>query len=113
LLPKILRRELARERVPCAVREFSNRRPKDTRIIEAFDALLAARRLNVHDSVRKTPFITEMQEWRPGGRGPDDGLDAVAGALSLAPSRLEFARFSGRHDWHGGAAHTAKTDFEV
>src|SRR3569623_3133456 len=84
LLPNILRRELARERIPCTVRELSNRRPKDARIIEAFDALLAARRLNVHDSIRKTPFIAEMQEWRPGGRGQDDGLDAVAAALSLA-----------------------------
>ena len=95
------------------MRELSNRRPKDARIIEAFDALLAARRLNVHDSIRKTPFITEMQEWRPGGRGQDDGLDAVAAALSLAPARLEFSRFFGRHGWHGGAAHTANTDFEV
>ncbi len=92
MLLGILRCELARERVPCTVREFSNRRPKDTRILEAFDALLAARRLNVHDSVRKTPFITEMQEWRPGGRGHDDGLDAVAGALSLAPSRHRIRR---------------------
>lgn len=114
-LPAILRRELARGRVPCAVREISSTRPKDLRILEAFDALLAARGLRVHESVRRTPFITEMREWRPGrSGGRDDGLDAVAGALAIEPLRLRIETFAGRQDWTGaGEVHTARTDFDV
>ena len=36
----------------------------------------------------ETPFVREMREWRPGGKSDDDGLDAVAGALSSEPVRL-------------------------
>lgn len=113
-LPQILRRELARSRVACAVLEHNNSKSKDERILEAFQTVMAARLLHVHESVFKTPFITEMQEWRPGvRRGHDDGLDAVAGALALQPIRLKTERFAGRQLWHGGGTHTAKTDFEV
>jgi hypothetical protein len=114
-LPGILRQELSRERVPCAVREISSRRPKDLRIIEAFDAVLAARSLFAHESVAQTPFITEMREWRPGAsRGHDDGLDAVAGALSLEPVRLKTAGAGGRQIWRrGDKCHPAKTEFDV
>jgi hypothetical protein len=59
----------------------SNRRNKDQRIIEAFDAPLAAGRLFVHERIKDTPLIREMREWKPGGKSRDDGLDAVAGAL--------------------------------
>ncbi len=108
-LPAILQRELAVRKVPCAVKEITSRRPKDLRILEAFDAVLAARALRVHQSVRETPFITEMQEWRPGGRGRDDGLDAVAGALSQEPVRIDRgARAKGGQNWIKGAkAHKA------
>lgn len=82
--------------------------------MEAFDVLLAARALNVHDSVSTTSFLTEMREWRPGLKGQrDDGLDAVAGALGLEPVRLPFERFSGRQEWRGGTAQNADTDFDV
>ncbi len=115
-LPNILRRELALAKVPCAVREISSSKAKDVRIMEAFDVVLAARLLHVHTGVYDTPFIGEVQEWRPGAKGGrDDGLDAVAGALSLEPVRL--ARFypGGRQSWRSGSAgpHEAKTDFEV
>ena len=113
-LPPILRRELGRARVPCAVIEHSNSRAKDLRILEAFDTVMAARLLHVHDTVFATPFMTEMQEWRPGHSGNhDDGLDAVAGALDLQPVRLRGDVFSGRQKWHGGTTHKARTDFNV
>jgi hypothetical protein len=112
-LPGILRRELGLEKVPTKVRTFNNTRPKDQRIIEAFDALLAARALNVHERVRRTPFITEMQDWRPGRTGRDDGLDAVAGALLAVPMKVPGARFDGRQNWHGPGQHSAQTDFGV
>lgn len=114
-LPQILRNEIAKARAQCTVVEVSNRRPKDIRILEAFDAALAARRLYVHESVTRTPFMTEMREWRPGARGFDDGLDAVAGAISRQPVRLPRLFGAGSfHTWMGGAkTHRAETDFEV
>lgn len=113
-LPQILRRELARARVPCAVIEHSSRHAKEVRILEAFETVMAARMLHAHDSVFATPFITEMQEWRPGkSGGHDDGLDAVAGALALQPVRLRAEIFSGRRNWHGATTHNARTDFDV
>jgi hypothetical protein len=114
-LPGILRNELNRSKVPCAVREISSRRPKDIRIIEAFDAVLAAGALYAHESVARTPFINEMREWRPGvSRGHDDGLDAVAGALSLEPVRLRTSPPAGQQNWRSGSpGQKAKTDFRV
>ena len=99
-LPAILRRELAAARVPCAVVEKASVKPKDIRILESFDVPLAARALHVHERVRSTPFLQEMREWRPGLRAArDDGLDAVAGALSLEPVRLRRTYFPGRANW--------------
>ena len=113
-LPAILRRELARGRVPCAVVEHHSVRAKDLRILEAFEAVMAARMLHIHESAFKTPFITEMQEWCPGrSGGRDDGLDAVAGALSLQPVRLRIDGFFGRQNWQKTETHTARTDFDV
>ncbi len=116
-LPAILRRELARAHVGCAVREISHARPKDERILEAFDVVLAARMLRVHGGVYDTPFMREMQEWRPGlAGGRDDGLDAVAGALAQQPVRIRRHYHDSRQSWQGGGtinAHRAKTEFEV
>lgn len=112
-LPQTLRREMARNRVACAVKGISNTQAKNTRIMEALDAVLAARALHVHESVYKTPLIAEMQEWRPDRKGGrDDGLDAVAGALALAPVRVKFEPFGGRQGWTGGAG-VVKGKFDV
>ena len=114
-LPAALRREIARARVPCAVREVISTRAKDMRILEALDAVLAAKALHVHESVYETPFIREMQEWAPGRKGgKDDGLDAVAGALAMAPVRIRSEFFAGRQTWQGGGIiHSARSDFDV
>ncbi|MBF0128662.1 MAG: phage terminase large subunit [Alphaproteobacteria bacterium] len=115
-LPGLLRRELTRMEVPCGVIEAVSTRAKDVRIIEAFDAVLAAGALHAHRSVWSTPFISEMREWRPGaGGGRDDGLDAVSGCLLAEPVRL--VRGTGsltRPDWRpGSAGWTARTDFDL
>ncbi|MBP7721333.1 MAG: phage terminase large subunit [Alphaproteobacteria bacterium] len=114
-LPAILHNEMARSKTPCSVKEISNTRPKDIRILEAFDAVLAARRLFVHESVLKTPFMTEMREWRPGmSRGHDDGLDAAAGAISQQPVRLTRIYGTGAQNWmKNKKQHKAETNFEV
>ncbi len=115
-LPNILRNVLDKANSPCRVREISSTRSKDVRILESFDVVLAAKRLFVHEDVRKTPFVMEMREWRPAkSRGHDDGLDAVAGALSMSPDRIERSRTRQRtYSWMSGAkSHNANSDFDV
>ena len=118
-LPGLLRRELSATGVRCAVVEQVSKKSKDLRIIDAFDAVMAAQKLYVHDSVYRTPFITEMREWRPGGKTPDDGLDAVSGCLLNEPVRLpkytpsNQADARPRNTWRGGSAsYAAETDFK-
>ncbi len=100
-LPAGLRRELQRVGAPTVVREHHSHVPKDRRILEAFDPLLASRRLHVHRRVLATPFPMEMREWRPDTAGRDDGLDAVAGCLLAEPMRLRpfGPRPAARPDW--------------
>jgi len=114
-LPNILRNELAKARVPSRVQEVSSTRPKAVRIIEGFDAIMAAERLYVHENVTKTPFLMEMREWRPSGaKGKDDALDAVAGALDQHPDRLERAYSRGSYSWQrGSSTHQGKGDWKV
>jgi hypothetical protein len=118
-LPSLLRREMEELGIACAVVEKYSSTAKDKRILEAFDAPLAAGRIYVHDSVHRTPFITEMREWRPASKAPDDGLDAVAGCLLTEPVRLSRnpnAQAQGkRPNWVGGGGKPfrARTSFEV
>jgi len=114
-LPAILRRELANEKLVCSVLEKHNTKSKEMRILEAFDAVMAARALHVHDDVYKTRFITEMQEWVPSAKGGhDDGIDAAAGALALEPVRIRKQYVTGGKIWSGsGSGHAAMTDFDV
>ena len=87
-LPGLLRHEIAAAGMRCAVLEKTASRQKDLRIIDAFEAVLAAGRLHAHQSVLASPFAAEMRDWQPGGKGRDDGLDAVAGCLLNEPVRL-------------------------
>ncbi len=114
-LPGILKNEMVKAKTPCAVQEHMNTKPKDIRILEAFDALLAARRLHVHKSVLDTPFMTEMREWQPGKtKNRDDGLDAAAGALAQQPVRIKRLYGSGKYHWpRGKKSHKAQTEFEI
>lgn len=113
-LPGILRRELGRAGIAAAVLEARSTRAKSDRIVEAFDVVLAARALHAHRSVWGTPFVREMREWRPDGRGrtPDDGLDAVSGCLAAEPVRIgRVARPVRRADWRGAQGLRADSDF--
>jgi hypothetical protein len=112
-LPGLLRETFATRRLACAVREQVATRAKDERIIAALEPVMAARRLNVHESVFATPFIQELRDFRPGARGlADDGLDAVAGCLLAEPLRLAPRAPPGtRPDWQGGS-YAAGRDFD-
>src|SRR5690606_34433289 len=63
MLPALLRRAMQEARVGCAVVGLPSTKPKAKRILEAFDAALAARAIWAHDSVFATPFVAEMREW--------------------------------------------------
>ncbi len=113
-LPNLLRRELAEMEVPAAVVEASSHVPKARRIVEAFDALLAAGGLWAHESVFASPFVREMREWRPAASGQrDDGLDAVSGCLLAEPVRLPRRPFAGRRLWGGAAPVSVPVGFEI
>ncbi len=114
-LPNILRRELGDMKIPATVQERTSTKGKAERILSAFDAPMAARALYVHDSVYNTPFIREMQEWRPSASGcRDDGLDAAAGAIGLEPVRIRRIHHTGGRLWNaGGLSHRAVTEFQV
>jgi len=99
-VPALLRRQLAQEHIPCAVMEKTSRDNKVTRILSAFDAVLMNRALKVNTQVKKTLFITQMQEWTPAGHHKDDALDAVAGCLLNEPVRLPtYTRCFNKKDW--------------
>ncbi len=118
-LPGLLRRQFEAAGLRRAVIERASSRSKDLRILDAFEAILAAGRLHIHDSVRATPFIAEMREWTPGGGGRDDGLDAVSGCLLNEPVRLPRRSFpatgerSAPTSWRGQpTAFRADLDFD-
>jgi hypothetical protein len=119
-LPGLLRRELTRSGIGCAVVEENSRRPKVQRITSGLDAILAARALFAHRSVFETPFITELREWHGNSNTPDDGLDAVSACINNQPVRLIMSEVrSGlekrsRTDWRfGSGPFVAKTEFQI
>lgn len=118
-LPGLLRRELEKQSVSCAVIEKHARINKAERILAAFDVVLASRALNVHQSVWRTSFPTEMREWVPNVSARDDALDAVAGCLQAEPVRLPRTpvhNLDGKDMkmWGGGVGnHLAHTNFDL
>ncbi len=102
-LPGLLRQELSRAGIACAIVEATSRAAKAQRILGALDPLLAARRLSAHESVFRTRFPQEMAAWRPEGAGQrDDALDALAGCVAAEPVRLpSLPPRAALPDWRG------------
>jgi hypothetical protein len=115
ILPGLLREEMAKLGIPCSVQEKANTRPKDLRILDAFDPVLAARMLHVNAKIKDTPFIGEMLDWKPGLKNTkDDGLDAVACAIAQGPVRTQRFYTRGGHTWTKGIkGRKARTEFEI
>jgi len=114
-LPGLLRGEILAAKAGCAAVGIHNRVPKARRILDAFDARLAAGMLHAHRDVWATPFVAEMREWRADAGGVrDDGLDAVAGCLAGEPVRFPAVARETPPDWRPGAgSHRARTEFEI
>ncbi len=113
-LPDILKDELTRARHGATVQPVHNHRPKQERILEAFDAPLAAGTLWAHASVFQSPFMRELREWRPGSKGRDDGLDAAACALLAEPERFRPRGRAPRKEWRSWARpRRARRNFNI
>ncbi|MGI9461216.1 MAG: phage terminase large subunit [Alphaproteobacteria bacterium] len=80
-LPSLLRHEIKKQRKLIAVNEICHRQNKRQRIFAAFDSLLAARALYIHQTLRQGSFYDEMADFQLHGHGHDDGLDATAGCI--------------------------------
>ena len=105
-LPEIMRDAATRAGTPITITRITNNRPKVDRILDAIEPTLAAGRLYAHRKITQTPFVAEMMGWSPIGTGHDDGLDAVAGAITIAPTPVRPAG-------HAPRAYTANTNFNV
>jgi len=117
-LPGLLRAAFRERRIGCAIIPHAPSRPKDARILEAFDALISSGRLSAHASVFTTRFPTEMREWRPGASGHDDGIDAAAGAIlalgQRPPPAPTDAEAPSPPNWGAtGRPYQAKTEFDL
>ncbi len=87
-LPEILRDVSKRKNIPIVINGITNSRNKELRILDALEPVMGAGRLYVHRRVVRTPLPAEMLGWTPGGAGHDDGLDAVAGAITCTPTPI-------------------------
>lgn len=119
-LPKILEREMKKTNTLAVVRQEVSTKNKAQRILEGFDAVLAAKKLYVHDRIKQTPFVMQLREWKPGSTSRkvrDDALDAVSAAIISHPIRIKTIHGNirqKRHSWRKGTGvHHAKDDFDV
>jgi len=81
-LPGLLRQKLKAANYPCGITTLHNSISKNLRILQAFEARLAAKAFFIHEHVTRTNFMNEMRAWQPDTpHNQDDALDAVAGAL--------------------------------
>lgn len=85
-LPEILRDCAMRRGADIVVQRVVNNKRKSDRIIDTLEPLLSTGRLYCATRVRATPMLSEMIGWSPIGYGThDDGIDAVAGAITAVP----------------------------
>lgn len=87
-LPEIMRDCATRRGANICVNKIQNNKPKSDRILNAIEPLLSTGRLHAHMRVQNTPLLSEMLGWSPIGANGihDDGLDAVAGAITDTPT---------------------------
>lgn len=85
-LPEILRECAGKRGMDIVVQNIVNNKRKSDRIIDTLEPVLSTGRLYCASRVQSTPLLSEMIGWSPmGGVSHDDGIDAVAGAISVTP----------------------------
>lgn len=83
-LPEIIRNVAITKQIPINIIQIANHTKKETRILNAIEPILTTGRLYMHERIRQTMLLSEMLAWTPmGSNEHDDGLDAVAGALTM------------------------------
>ncbi len=88
-LPEILRRVADANETTISIIQISNHTKKETRILNAIEPMLTTGRLFVRNTITQSMLLSEMLAWSPNGsKEHDDGLDAVAGALSMIPTPI-------------------------
>ena len=88
-LPGLLRRALKDADYVCSVQNLHQSKAKNLRILQAFEARLAAKSIYAHTRIKDTAFIREMRDWNPERNdNNDDALDATATAIHLLPSPI-------------------------
>jgi len=106
-LPEIMRQIANTNDMAINIIKISNHIKKETRILNAVEPLLNTGRLYMHNKIKQTMLLSEMLAWTPiGSTEHDDGLDAIAGALSMTPWRVRpFA--------HQSILIKANTEFKI
>ena len=88
-LPEIMRRIANTRNMQINIIQISNHTKKETRILNAIEPLLTTGRLYMHNKIKQTMLLAEMLAFSPmGSMEHDDGLDAVAGALTMVPGPM-------------------------
>lgn len=106
-LPEIMRDVAMRRGESLAILPVANTRHKESRILDAIEPMLTTGRLHANTRLQGGALFAEMLGWSPlGSATHDDGLDAVAGALCIAPVPVRPL---------GGGVHTyrANTNFKL
>lgn len=106
-LPEIMRDISAKRGQKISIQHISNSRNKEARILDAIEPMLTTGRLYAHSRISRTPLFAEMMGWSPiGATGHDDGIDAVAGGLTVQANVV-------RPLANNIAAYRANTNFNV
>ncbi len=106
-LPEILRECAAKRAMDIVVQNIINNKRKSDRIIDTLEPILSTGRLYCASRVQSTPLLSEMIGWSPlGGATHDDGIDAVAGAISVIPIPV-------RPNGRAGRIYSANTNFKI
>lgn len=106
-LPEIMRDVAGNRGASISILPIANSRRKESRILDAIEPILTTGRLHAHARLVGSTLFAEMLGWNPMGGGiHDDGLDALAGALSTTPIPVRAI---------GGIARPirANTDFNI
>jgi hypothetical protein len=91
-------------KVPCGVAEETAVENKNRRILEAIEAPLSSGMLWAHVSVLRGPAKNQMRDWNPATqKQPDDDIDALAGAITETPERVNRAGRADLNPSAGGA----------
>ena len=106
-LPEIMRNVANERQKQINILQISNHTKKETRILNALEPILTTGRLYMHNRIKQTMLLSEMLAWSPmGSVEHDDGLDAIAGALTMLPCPMHQLNMNSK-------IMKANTDFKI